>query len=191
MKQGSLKYEYTTKLVLTVIYLAALAAILAFAGQVRLSRTIENLTVLDLGLFGLATFRLGRLAAYDRVMEPVRSLVAQTVPDPTGAGDTVEPKGEGLQQALGQLVSCPICAGTWIASGLMYIYIWFPAPVQIFLWVTAAVGLAEFLNTLVEALCWTGERNRVLTGGMKRQTGGHTVVSRENKNDEGYRNTNE
>lgn len=153
------KREYATKLVLMLIFLSAVA-IFAFWQR---NNTFQ-LSTLDLVLLGLATLRLGRLIAFDVVTEPFRRMFTQTVPDETGAGDTVEPRGEGVQRALGQLISCPICAGTWMAAILVYGLWALPQPTRIFLAMTAAVSVAEILNSLVEALCWTGEFNRNRTG---------------------------
>jgi hypothetical protein len=119
---------------------------------------------LDLVLLIFATYRLGHLISYDRVTEPIRLLFTETLPDPTGAGETVEAKGEGFQQAIGQLLCCPICSGTWVAAGLVYaLYLW-PDPMRLFLTMTAAIGAAEILNAVGEALSWTGQHKRTLSG---------------------------
>jgi hypothetical protein len=54
-----------------------------------------DLPLADLGLLALSTFRLGRLAAFDKVFEPVRAPVAVTRPQPSGAGQQVVPAGQG------------------------------------------------------------------------------------------------
>jgi len=119
---------------------------------------------LDLALLAFATYRLGHLIAYDLVTEPFRQFFTQTLPDPTGAGETVEPKGDGFRKAIGQLVSCPICSGTWAAAVLVYaLYLW-PDPVRVFLAMTAAIGAAELLNAAGEALSWSAQHHRVQAG---------------------------
>jgi hypothetical protein len=125
--------------------------------------------VLDFVLLGLATYRLGHLVSYDLVMEPLRSPFARTVPDSTGAGDTVEPRGEGVQGALGQLITCPICSGTWISAGLVALMVWFPGIIRFFLWMTAAIALAEIIQAITEALCWSGNLNRSRAGAMQKE----------------------
>ncbi len=66
----------------------------------------------DLALVGLATFRAGRVVAYDRVTEPLRAPVTETEPDEFGAGENVVAEGSGVRKAIGELVSCPTCVGT-------------------------------------------------------------------------------
>jgi len=118
----------------------------------------------DIALLALATFRLGRLIAYDRVFEPFRAPFTRTVPDETGAGESVEPRGKGVRQAIGQLISCPICAGTWVAAILVYLLLLYPDVTRLFLTFTAVIGAAELLNGVNEALCWRAERDRALAG---------------------------
>lgn len=128
-----------------------------------------DLKPFDLGLLGLATFRLGRLIAFDRVADPLRKPFTRKIQDPTGAGVSIEPRGEGVQQALGQLLSCPICAGTWIAALLVFGLQRLPGPTRAFLAVMSATGAAELLNALAEALSWTGQAARKKAGGHTRR----------------------
>jgi hypothetical protein len=109
---------------------------------------------------------MGRLIAFDRVMEPYRAPFTQTVPDSTGAGDTVEPKGSGWRRAIGELISCPICAGTWIAAVLTYSLELAPRPTRLLMTIMGAIGLGELFHTLTEALCWVGQHAREKAGAM-------------------------
>ena len=163
--QAAQRREALTKVSLSAFFmlLFVLAAYI-FAGQQAAGRQPLTLGWLDLALLGLATLRLGRLVAYARVMEPLRHPFAVTLPDPTGAGETVEPRGSGVRGALGQLLVCPICVGTWMAALLVYgLYAW-PAPTRLFLWMTAAISLAELFNALIEALSWRGQYARTQAG---------------------------
>lgn len=178
----SMMREYATKVVLVIVFLSALVAFVVFFGPDRLLQTVQSWNVLDLSLLALATYRLGHLVAYDRVMEPFRQPFARTVPDSSGAGDTVEAReGRGIRHALGQLVSCPICSGTWICAMLVYALALLPGPTRIFLWMTAAIGLAELLNALSEALCWRGELSRAQTGAINRRRDAQTGQSENEK----------
>jgi len=122
----------------------------------------------DLVLLGLASLRTGRLIAFDRVTEPYRLPFTQTVPDQTGAGLTVEPKGKGWRRAVGELISCPICVGTWIAAGLVYGLNIAPGVTRIFIAIMGAIGLGEILNDLTEAMSWLGQLAREKSGAYAR-----------------------
>lgn len=158
------RQQYITKLVLITVFLGALASFLIYMTFYGPGLAAFQLGAMDLVLLSLATFRLGRLISYDRVMEPLRQFFTETVPDPTGAGDNVVPKGVGVQNSLGQLICCPICAGTWVAAGLVYLLYLFPDATRVFMTIMAVVGAAELFNAVTEAWSWTGQHKRVLSG---------------------------
>jgi len=159
--QADLVERRTTYAGLTGLFLSLLAA---FALRERKNRENLALQPFDLALLGLATLRLGRLAAYDKVFETWRLPIAETRPDESGAGDTVVPKGRGFQRALGELISCPICAGTWAAAALVYGLRIAPRFTRALLAIMSAVGLAEILNGAIEALEWQAQVARERAG---------------------------
>lgn len=158
------KQEYATKLSLIGIFLAIFTVFSARLPILRRRSEQFSMKPFDLVLLGLSTLRLGRMVAYDRVAEPLREPFAKTVPDPTGAGMTVEARGKGVRNSLGQLISCPICAGTWIAAGLVYGLHMLPNPTRVFLAITATTGLAEVLNEVTEILAWSAQAARIYSG---------------------------
>jgi hypothetical protein len=160
----SLKREYIAKTVLIAIFLGGFALFIGYMLLYGPGLAAFQLSWLELVLLVFATYRLGHLISYDRVMEPIRQFFTVTLPDPTGAGDTVEPKGEGFQQVLGQWFCCPICTGTWVAAGLVYALYLFPDVTRVFLTMTAVIGAAEILNSAAEAWSWTGQLARTRAG---------------------------
>ena len=150
-----------TYLTLTGIFLALFGI---FAGREQRSGQRLNLGPGEILLLCLAVFRGGRMIAWDHVTEPLRAPFAQTVPDSSGAGDTVEPRGTGAQQALGQLLSCPICSATWVAAALVYGLRLFPGPARLMLAIFGAAGAAELANAAAEALSWHGAAARQQAG---------------------------
>lgn len=119
-----------------------------------------ELTALDLALLGMATYRAGRLVAYDDVMEPLRSPFTQTEPSTWGAGKDVVARGHGTRRALGELISCPTCVSTWIALFLVAGMRLFPAPTRLILAILSTSGMAELLNAANESLQWGGRAAR-------------------------------
>jgi hypothetical protein len=142
-----------------------------FALSQRKEQPLE-ITPMDLALLSLATYRGGRLIAYDKVTEPLRSAFASTEPDESGAGETVTPKGTGARRALGELISCPTCAGTWLAAGFVYGLKLAPRPTRIMLAILSANGAAELLDSTVEALTWSGRAARDETGMLQERQRG-------------------
>lgn len=172
---STIQKEHTAKIILTLVFLGGFALFTGWMIFFGPGLNLFSISTMDLVLLGLATYRLGRLVAYDRVMEPFRRFFTETLPDPTGAGDTVNPKGIGFQQSIGQLICCPICAGTWIAALLTYLVILFPGPTRVFLTMTAAIGIAELLGALTEALSWSGQYARTMAGSKMLERQGHPV----------------
>ncbi len=132
----------------------------AFALRERDQKPAFTLDPRDLALFGLATFRAGRMVAYDRVVEPFRAPVTETVPDEYEAGENVVAEGAGAQKAIGELVSCPTCVGTWVAAGLVYGFRLAPGPTRLFAAILAVSGLSELFSAISEALSWSGKAAR-------------------------------
>ena len=168
-RKSPIMTDHAAKLVITLIFVGAFVF---FIGWMLLGPGLDafQLSWIDLVLLSLATYRMGHLISYDRVMEPLRSLFTDTVPDSTGAGDSVEPKGTGFQNAIGQLLCCPICSGTWAAAGLVYALYSFPAPARVFITILAVVGAAEILNSAGELFSWGGQYARTMSGAqMKSQ----------------------
>lgn len=149
-----------------VTYSALSTAFLAIFALFNLltRRKRTELKPFDLTLLGLSSYRMGRMVSYDVVMQNIRAPFAETVPDPTGAGDTVVPKGSGWRRALGDLICCPICVGTWIAAALVYGLELAPRPTRLLLSIMGSIGLGELLNALTEALTWSGQRAREQAG---------------------------
>ena len=159
--------EYGTKIALSLIFVGLFGAFVGLMSRFELWGQAQ-LQFIDWILLGFATLRLGRLISYDLVMQPLRSPFTQTVADASGSGDTVKPKGFGIRRAIGEMLSCPICTGTWAAAFLIYALYLFPGPTRVFLVMTAAIGLAEILNALLESLIWFGEYARSTAGDQKR-----------------------
>lgn len=134
------------------------------------SRKPEQIGIKDWFLLTLATFRMSRLVAYDTVMQTYREPVVEVVPHDSGAGDTTQARREttGIKRALGELISCPICNGTWISAGLVYGLCLAPNYTRTLMTVMSAVGAAEILNGAFEAIQWNGELARHRAGEQMR-----------------------
>lgn len=71
----------------------------------------------DVLLLGIATHKLSRLIAKDRVTSFVRAPFTR-FQEATGHGEVAEqPSGHGMRLALGELLVCPYCLAQWIATG--------------------------------------------------------------------------
>ena len=106
----------------------------------------ERVDPKDIVLFALATQKLSRVITKDKVTTAFRAPFTE-VAGKGGAGELEErPKGRGLQRAVGELLTCPFCIGTWIASGFIYGYIFSPRITRTLASSFAVSGIADFLQ---------------------------------------------
>ena len=157
MSDDQMRQERMTYITLVGLFLGLLGA---FAFREKDRRQGFELSPRDLILLGLATFRGARVVAYDRVSEPFRAPVTETVTDEFDAGENVVAEGTGVQKALGELVSCPTCVGTWIAAGLVYGIRFIPGPTRLFAAILGVSGLAELFGAASETLTWVAQAAR-------------------------------
>ena len=125
-------------------------------------------------LLGLAAYRGGRAVAFNSVFEWLRTLMgAKVVPDSSGAGDNAEcpPGRNGYKYALCQLVTCPICSGTWVGMALLVANAFVPDRGRGLIVVLAAAGVAEFLHWGSEFLSWNGQNAREQAGSEAQNRG--------------------
>jgi hypothetical protein len=146
-----------TKLPLISIFLGVLAT---FAG--RLVKRDQEVAVraFDLLLLGLSSFRVGRMIAFEGVATPIREPFTETLPDSSGAGATVVATGSGWRRVLGELLTCPICIGTWVAAALVYGMHLLPRPTRVVLAIMSTTGVAELCYSITEWLDWNARAAR-------------------------------
>jgi Protein of unknown function (DUF1360) len=106
----------------------------------------ERVEPKDLVLFALATQKLSRVVTKDKVTAALRAPFTE-VEGKGGAGELEErPRGRGLQRAIGELLTCPFCLGTWIASGFIYGFLFTPRIARTLASIFAVSGIADFLQ---------------------------------------------
>lgn len=141
--------ERATKLALIGIFVSALGAFAV--PPLRHSAPLKP-GLMDLLLLGLTTYRVGNMLAYERIADPIREPFAERVREPATGEEMIAPRGQGARRALGELFSCPICAGTWAAAGLVYGLHLFPRPTRAFMTIMSATGIAQILKSALGAL---------------------------------------
>src|SRR5215217_760908 len=80
----------------------------------------------DVLLAGIATHKLSRLIAEDKVTGFLRAPFTR-YQEPAGHGEVEEePRGRGLRMATGELLVCPYCLAQWIVGGFAVGYVYAP-----------------------------------------------------------------
>lgn len=119
----------------------------------ELSRETERWTPLELVLLSAATFKAARAISRERVGSVLREpFVEAEGGAPEGAVEE-RPVGEGLQRAIGELVTCTRCAGTWAAAGLITTRTLAPRFGRLLTWSLAAGAANDFLQAGFAAVC--------------------------------------
>jgi len=127
------------------------AAGLAGAGLLAkaLGRDPEEHRPIDLIVLGIATFKGARTISNDEVASFVRDPFVQGEAH-EGGEDAVE-TGD-LRQAIGELVTCSRCIGTWVAAGLTCTQVITPRFGRMLTWSLAAAGANDYLSAGFAAL---------------------------------------
>jgi hypothetical protein len=132
-------------------YAAIAGAFLAGLGVVAaLARRSPPASALDLVALSAATFKASRTVSRERVASFVRQPFVEGEAD---RGDDERPAGEGFQRAIGELVTCPRCIGTWSAAALASTQMLTPRFGRALTWTLAAGAANDFLQAGFAALC--------------------------------------
>jgi hypothetical protein len=133
------------------IVVAFTGALVVAGGLARvLGRDPREDSPLDLVVLAAATFKAARTISDDEVTSFLR---APFVQGEAHSGDDEEPKETGdLRQAIGELLTCSRCIGTWAAAGLATTQILAPRMGRILTWTLAAAGANDFLHATFAAL---------------------------------------
>jgi hypothetical protein len=128
------------------VIVGAFGGLLGAAGALgrKLDRDPQCQSALDFAVLCAATFKAARTLARDDVTSFVRDPFVEGY---AGTGEDEEPVHEGgIQQALGELVTCTRCVGTWAAAGLASTQILAPRVGRLLSWSLAAAAANDFLQ---------------------------------------------
>jgi hypothetical protein len=111
----------------------------------------ERLTIRDVLLVGIATHKLSRLIAKDKVTSFIRAPFTR-FQEASGQGEVEEePCGHGLRLAVGELLVCPYCLAQWVATGLTLGLIGAPRLTRLISTVFVVHTISDFLQVAYRA----------------------------------------
>lgn len=126
----------------------------------RASNPEQELRAVDLVSLGLATFKAARTISRDKVASFAR--------EPFVEGEALEgheqPVGAGFRLAVGELVTCTRCVGTWTAAGLASALTVSPRFGRLLVWSLNAAALNDFLQAGFVAATGAADRAHEETG---------------------------
>ena len=133
--------EYAAML---AFYIASVAVLIGIASHQ--SRFPKRFSLFDFALLGVATHKLSRLVAKDRITGIIRAPFLTYIRS-AGAGEVEEePRGRGIQRGIGNLVSCPYCMGPWSATALAFGFLFAPRVTRFFAGILGSVAISDFLH---------------------------------------------
>jgi len=125
-------------------YIASVAVLTGAA--IEQKRFPKRFSLLDLALLGIATHKLSRIIAKDRITGILRAPFVSYIRS-AGAGEVEEePRGRGIQRGIGQLISCPYCMAPWCATALAFGLVFAPRLTRFFAGILASVAASDFLQ---------------------------------------------
>jgi hypothetical protein len=105
----------------------------------------------DIALAGIATHKMTRLLAKDRVTSFIRAPFTR-YQEPAGHGELEEaPRGDGARLAIGELLVCPYCLGQWVAAGFAVGLVAAPRTTRLVAGMYGAETLSDFLQLAYKA----------------------------------------
>jgi hypothetical protein len=133
-------------------YVAVLGAygsvfgLLATLARVRGTRLPTRIDLGDTVLLTIATHKASRLLAKDSVTSPLRAPFAR-YEEPAGEGELNESvRGEGVQHAAGELMTCPLCLSVWVGSCLTAGLVFAPRTTRLVLTTLTAIAGSDALH---------------------------------------------
>jgi hypothetical protein len=145
---------YEAYAAITGVFAGGLAAAGALARA--LDRDPQCHTALDFAVLGAAAFKAARTLSHDEVTSFIRQ---PFVRGDAHSGEGEEPVQGGMEQAIGELVTCSRCAGTWVAAGLAATQVIAPRFGRLLTWSLGAAAANDFLQAGFTAL--TGKANKL------------------------------
>ncbi len=109
--------------------------------------SMNDISIFELLLICIATYRMTRLMVYDRIFKLFRDI-----------SRSIENSGFGA--SIKTILTCPWCAGVWIS--LFNVGIFFLVPFgELFIYVMAIAGLATLFQLSVNILGMTAEEKQI------------------------------
>lgn len=125
--------------------------------------TRETMTLFDVVIMTLATFRMTRLFVYDSMTKFLREQFYDVEVKRGGKAQLVRPLA-GPRRTLNDLFSCPWCFGMWSAATVSFFYMLTPLAYFPIL-VLAIAGVATLLQLTANLIGWKAEQAKIEVGG--------------------------
>lgn len=131
---------------------AGLVALAAAVGRARGVRLPERFSWSDTVLVSVAVHKASRLLTKSTITSALRAPFTR-FEGPTGEGEVAEsvPPSGDHRHAVGELVTCPFCAGVWLATAFAAGLVSAPRATRLVATTLAAVAGSDYLHLAYDA----------------------------------------
>lgn len=140
-----------------VSYAATMTAFNAlFAAALLLARRRgrslpERVGTADVVTLGVATHKLSRVIAKDKVTSPLRAPFTELEGEAGPSELSEAARGSGARRAIGEMLVCPYCLGLWISAAFSVGLLFVPRLTRFVGSVLAALTISDFLQIAYKA----------------------------------------
>jgi uncharacterized protein DUF1360 len=105
----------------------------------------------DMATIGIASHKLSRLIAKDKVTSPLRAPFTRYEGEGGPAELEESSRGSGARRAIGEMLLCPYCLGLWVVSAFAVGLLFAPRLTRFVAAVFSALTLSDFLQIAYKA----------------------------------------
>lgn len=105
----------------------------------------------DLVAIGVASHKLSRLIAKDKVTSPLRAPFTEFEENGGPAEVEESSRGSGLRRAIGDLLVCPYCLDLWVVAAFCLGLLFAPRLTRFFVALFSALAISDFLQIAYKA----------------------------------------
>jgi len=127
-----------------------------FASALLLARRFgrplpERIGAGDLLTIGVASHKLSRVIAKDKVTSPLRAPFTRFEGDAGPSEFKESSRGSGARQALGEMLTCPYCLGLWVVAAFSVGLLFAPRLTRFVAAIFSALTISDFLQVAYKA----------------------------------------
>jgi hypothetical protein len=111
----------------------------------------ERIGAGDLVSIGVASHKLSRLIAKDKVTSPLRAPFTEFEEEGGPSELEERSRGKGARKAIGELLICPYCLGLWVVAGFSVGLLFAPRLTRFLASVFSALTISDFLQIAYKA----------------------------------------
>ena len=111
----------------------------------------ERIGAADMLTIGVASHKLSRLIAKDKVTSPLRAPFTRLEGEGGPAELSESARGEGARRAIGDMLVCPYCLGLWVVAAFSVGLLFAPRLTRFVAAVFSALTISDFLQVAYKA----------------------------------------